>query len=425
MIGTKFIIDTWMGIVSIIGSFFNFINPFHLLVIKLVRNLIVLSLVWPLIVLYYIRVLYYLFKAIYGWNYGREIPNFMKPIITFIYTLPNIAFSTWWPFGVPPNKDKLVGKLMKPSDFTQEQHQEISLTVSMASQVYYVEAFWNLLYPPVLTCLADMQCSKKMMLRETILEGEADEWDLHLLNATPQVWIFSKEEQVRVVIQGTSNLEGWAIDLTADPVEVNKYLPFLPKDHPAYDKPIEAHEAIFFKANQLSIKINDYLARNPDERRKKFIITGHSLGGGYAVALHYLLKYGTLLGDVTTYAYAPPAIFDQASAEAFSNDGCHVFINFDDVVPRMSYRALYEVMLEFTDFWFPSFPLTPAPEFVGHPLPWYYMNASGEISSDNTLFPIKIDVYEMGFLPSHGWWHYHWKLNKYFNVIKNRPSKRA
>lgn len=82
----------------------------------------------------------------------------------------------------------------------------------------------------------------------------------------------------------------------------------------------------------------------------KFIITGHSLGGGVACLLtilvyHRLEQYGSLQGrKIQCYAIAPPPVFAPLSAASNAVDNTIAYVHNWDIVPSLSVDAIRRLM---------------------------------------------------------------------------------
>jgi sn1-specific diacylglycerol lipase len=72
----------------------------------------------------------------------------------------------------------------------------------------------------------------------------------------------------------------------------------------------------------------------------RFVITGHSLGGGTAILTTMLVLSRNDIGvdpkKVKCIAVAPPPVFRSNESHRWFEDHIQIFINQDDIVPRQS-----------------------------------------------------------------------------------------
>ena len=157
------------------------------------------------------------------------------------------------------------------------------------------------------------------------------------------IFIDKVEKSVVVAIRGTSSFKDILTNLDAEEVE------FL-NDHTF------AHAGILDGALRLLDEtksngiLKDFLQNNPDYQ---LVFTGHSLGGGTAILASMLAlsgRYNDTINPSTTkikcVALGPPPVFRSDSIELEDPflENIHIFINDNDIVPRLSLGSIYRLL---------------------------------------------------------------------------------
>ena len=145
---------------------------------------------------------------------------------------------------------------------------------------------------------------------------------------TPHFIIFTDESTKSVVlaIRGTSNIKDAIVDVVAKEME------FL--DGFAHVGMVRSAQRIIDESGQTLKKAFETY---PGYR---FVITGHSLGGGTAILTTMLVLSRNDIGvdpkKVECIAVAPPPVFRSNESYKRFEDHIKILINQDDVVPRHS-----------------------------------------------------------------------------------------
>ena len=157
------------------------------------------------------------------------------------------------------------------------------------------------------------------------------------------IFIDKVENSVVVAIRGTSSFKDVLTDLDAEEVE------FL-NDHTF------AHSGVLDSALRLLDEttsngiLKNFLQNNPEYQ---LVFTGHSLGGGTAILASMLAlsgRYNNTINPSTTkikcVALGPPPVFRSDSIELEDTflENIHIFINDNDIVPRLSLGSIYRLL---------------------------------------------------------------------------------
>eukprot|EP00494_Astrolonche_serrata_P024120 UN24378 len=176
-----------------------------------------------------------------------------------------------------------------------------------------------------------------------------------------------KDLPIRVVIRGSFNFLDWNADVSLCDDEQQSKInikfrdiykryclstdKFASHEYEYVDSkpPVGRHSGIFLDAIEIVELIDEKVEIDVKERNLNFEVTGHSLGGGLSIYVHYLLKQKYSSSKIETFAFAPPPALDLESAKDLSDKNLHCFCFYNDVVPRLCGYALQEQIRYFID----------------------------------------------------------------------------
>ncbi|KAI8896234.1 hypothetical protein BC833DRAFT_109717 [Globomyces pollinis-pini] len=141
-----------------------------------------------------------------------------------------------------------------------------------------------------------------------------------------------------IAIRGTYSAADVIVDLKLDPEILDEDLPD-PESYQVHSGFLRTAKNIV--ADILSNHILENIMGNRDSRVSKYsiVVCGHSLGGGVAAFVAYMLrKHGYM--QTRCYAYAMPGGCTSEKASGLFNDFCISIVGGDDVVSRTTVRSL-------------------------------------------------------------------------------------
>eukprot|EP01102_Stenamoeba_stenopodia_P017989 TRINITY_DN6537_c0_g1_i2.p1 TRINITY_DN6537_c0_g1~~TRINITY_DN6537_c0_g1_i2.p1 ORF type:complete len:464 (-),score=97.68 TRINITY_DN6537_c0_g1_i2:147-1538(-) len=147
----------------------------------------------------------------------------------------------------------------------------------------------------------------------------------------------ASDKTLYVIFRGSSSLRDWFVNFSAVPVN--------------FKGNVNVHVGMHVSLNAYYAQIRDllisFLTKNPDFQ---LVVTGHSLGGGYATLLYLYLsvdpQMAPYVSKMTLYTFGAPAVLhcnpevseDQFLAELrqyINVESMHMFVHSTDIVPRL------------------------------------------------------------------------------------------